>query len=109
MQLVPITPQQKIGVETSLEVTGGAAVKPAKPVIDRALPPLLTYAHEQPDRVSSEITPHEKRQLIQQADRRIVCPRFQHLPILEKPRLAIDIPRHKQRSTDYRLHIDEEA
>lgn len=109
MQLVPIIPQPRVGVEDSLKVTGVAAVKPAKPVVERTLPPLLSYAHAVPPHAPPEIKQHEKRQVTQLQDRRLVCRRIHHQPILEELRSAIDRRRHKKRSTDYQLHIDEEV
>lgn len=109
MQLVPIIPQPRVGVEESLEVTGVAAVKSAKPVVERTLPPLLSYAHKLPPYTPPQISQHEKRQVTQLQDRRLVCRRIHHLPILQELRSVIDRRRHKKRSTDYQFHIDEEV
>jgi hypothetical protein len=109
MQLVPIIPQPKTGVEASLEVTGVAAMKPAKPVQERTLPPLLSYAKERPVQIANEIKQHKTREVARQTERRIVCRRLHHQPILEELRCAIDRRRHQQRRTDLRLHIDEEV
>lgn len=109
MHLVPIIPQPRVGVEESLEVARTAALKPVKPVEERTLPPLLNYAHELTSPAPTAINQHEKRQDTHSEDRRLVCRRFQHLPILAELRSVIDRRLHKQRSTDIRLHIDEEA
>lgn len=109
MQLVPIIPQQIIGVEETLAVKGIAAVKPAKPVAERTLPPLVTHGHELPLHTPREINQQEKRQVTQLEERRLICRRIQHLPVLEELRSAIDRRRQKQRSTDLQLHIDEEV
>lgn len=102
MQLVPIIPQQKFVAEDSIEVTGIAAVKPAKPVQQRTLPPLLSYGHRQQAGTPSEIYQHEKRKVTQlQEERRLVCRRVKHTAILEELRSAVDRRR--------RMHIDEEA
>lgn len=109
MQLVPIIPQQTFSVEDSLEVKGIAAVKPAKPVEERTLPPLVTHGHELPTHASSGISQHEKRQLAVQVERRFVCRRIQHLPILEELRSSVDRRRHNLGGADFQLHIDEEV
>lgn len=109
MQIVPIIPQQKFSVEESLEVTGIAAVKPAKPVEERTLPPLVNRGHEQALYPSSDISPQEKRQLIVEEERRLVCRRIQHLPVLEELRSSVDRRRHSMGSAEFQLHIDEEV
>ena len=107
MQFVPIIPQQKFSVEEGLGVKGIAAVKPVKPVEERTLPPMVKYAQRQHSHASSEIRRDEKRQAAQQEERRILCRRLQHLPVLEELRSSVDRRRHNQRSTDLQLHIDE--
>lgn len=109
MQIVPIIPQQKFSVEESLEIAGIAAVKPAKPVEERTLPPLVSHGHEQALYTSSEISPQEKRQFIVEEERRLVCRRIQHLPVLEELRSSVDRRRHSLGSAEFQLHIDEEA
>ena len=109
MQLVPIIPQQKFSAEESLEVKGIAAVRPVKPVEERTLPPLVTHGHGLPLHASSEISQHEKRQVAVQEERRFVCRRIQHLPVLEELRSSVDRRRHNLRSADFQLHIDEEV
>jgi len=109
MQLVPIIPQPKTGVETGLEVTGVAAMKPAKAVQERTIPPLLSYAKERSVHFVSEIKQHKTREISRQAERRIICRRLQHQLILQELRSVIDRRRHQQRRSDLRLHIDEEV
>lgn len=109
MQLVPIIPQPKIGVEETLEVKGVAALRPSKPVAERTLPPLIRYRHIKAVLPPNEIAQREKRQLALQPDRRLICRRIHHQSLLEELRSAIDRRRHKQRNTDLQLHIDEEA
>lgn len=115
MHLVPIIPQPAIGVEESLEVAGVAADKAVKPVAERTLPPLLRYAQEQhasPFNVTNQPGKGmvaERRQLLRQDERRLVCRRIGQQDILEELRSAIDRRRHKRRANDLQLHIDEEA
>jgi hypothetical protein len=109
MQLVPIIPQPRVGVEDSLEVQGIAAVKRAKPVQERTLPPLLTQPHEPPLQLVFEVYGEEGPQRTQLAERRIICRRLHHLSILEELRSAIDRRKRIQRGTDFSLHIDVEV
>ncbi|HUX90220.1 MAG TPA: hypothetical protein VMV48_05965 [Gallionellaceae bacterium] len=115
MHLVPIIPQPRVGVEESLEVARTAAVRPVKPVEERTLPPLLTYAHEQQRSDAGEIVQHPHRRVsdrpetADQGERRLACRRFHHLPILEELRSLVDRRRHKRRKTDLEPHIDVEA
>jgi len=90
MQLVPIIPQPKVGVEDSLEVQGIAAVKRAKPVQERTLPPLVTLAHEPLSQLVFEVAGEEGPRRIQLPERRIICRRVQHMTILEELRSVID-------------------
>ena len=109
MQLVPIIPQPKTGVEAGLEVTGVAAIKPAKAVQERTLPPLLSHVNEQSVHIVSEVKQHKTREISRQAERRTICRRLHHQLILQELRCAIDRRRHQQRRSDLRLHIDEEV
>jgi hypothetical protein len=109
MQLVPIIPQQKFDAEDKLPVKGIAAAKPAKPVQERTLPPLLSYGHELQPGSDSEINQHEKRKLTQPQERRIVCRRVKYTVMPEELRSAVDRRRHKQRITDMQLYIDEQV
>lgn len=106
MQFVPIIPAPRNLLEERLEVKRLAAVKAAKPVQPRTLPPLLSYSHEAPHREHPE---QERRQAAQREERRSYCRRVQHLPVLIELRSAIDRRKHAQRSTDRPEHIDIEA
>lgn len=115
MHLVPIVPQPRVGVEESLEVAGVAALKGVKPVEERTLPPLLSYAREQHAYVFNEMNQPEnarvaeRLQVARQDERRLECRRIRHQNILEELRSAIDRRRHKRRAGDLQLHIDEEV
>ena len=108
MQLVPVIPQPKIGIEESLEVKGVAAVKPAKPVAVRTLPPLVR-SHALPAKMQYETVRPEKRQITPQEDRRIICRRLHHMNMLEELRSARDRRRRQLRGSDLQLHMDEEV
>lgn len=109
MQLVPIIPQPRVGVEDSLEVQGVAAVKRARPVQERTLPPLVTHSPAPPSQVVVEVSGKEGPQRTQLPERRIVCRRLHHFTILEELRSAIDRRKHNLRNANFQLHIDEEA
>ncbi len=109
MQIVPIIPQYKTGVKENIEVAGIAAMKVAKPVEERTLPPLLSYAHERPEQKYVEKDQHKENLMIRQEDRRLYCRRVHHQTMLEELRSSIDRRKHQLRNTDVQLHIDEEA
>lgn len=94
MQLVPIIPQPRVGIEDSLEVQGVAAVKRAKPVQERTLPPLVSFPHEQPLQLVFEVVGEEGPLRTQLPERRILCRRLRHVTILEELRSVIDRRRH---------------
>jgi hypothetical protein len=106
MQFVPIIPRAGKLLENWLEVKRLAAVRPARPVEPRTLPPLLT-----PARAGEHLKREdgEERREAQQIERRRYCRRIQHLPILEELRSAVDRRKHSQRGSDQTGHIDEEA
>ncbi len=106
MQFVPIIPRPRDLLEERLEVKRLAAVRAAKPVQPRTLPPLLTYAHEPPPREQQESA--ERRAPLQD-ERRIYCRRVRHLPVLEELRSAIERRKNSQRGSDQSEHIDIEA
>jgi hypothetical protein len=100
-----------------LTVSGPAAVKAAKPVRSRTLPPLVVEPHErhepeparealqEPARESAE-----RRQDAQtQGERRTYCRRLRRLPVLFELRAGLERRRHKQRVGDQTEHIDIEA
>lgn len=109
MHLVPIIPQPKVGVEESLEVSGVAAVKPAKPVMERTLPPLVSHIHEHHEQVSFNDTRPGERKIARHGDRRRVCRRLQRHTILEELRSSLERRRHQQRKSDMQMHIDEKV
>lgn len=106
MQFVPIIPRPRNLLEDRLEVKRLAAVKAAKPVQPRTLPPLVTYPREPQHRDNPEL---DRRQEGARGERRIYCRRVQHLPVLEELRSAIDRRKNPQRGSDQAEHIDVEA
>ena len=111
MQFVPIIPRPENFLENWLEVKRLATVKAAKPVQQRTLPPLLTHAHERPQRGQTDQggTEQEERRAGLEEERRSYCRRVLHLPVLEELRSAIDRRKHPQRDTDQQEHVDVEA
>lgn len=106
MQFVPVNPAPRSFLEDMLEVKRLAALKAAKPVQPRSLPPLLTYPHAvQP----VENPEQERRHAAPGEDRRKYCRRVQHLPVLVELRSAVERRKHTQRVTDQAEHIDVEA
>ena len=83
MQIVPIIPQYAFSVEETLDVKGIAALKAAKPVQERTLPPLIRYPHDQHESASLKVPRDEKRLLIQRGERRVICRRVFQMDILQ--------------------------
>ena len=109
MQIIPVIPQTQGEVEDRLNVKGIAAVKPAKRVEERTLPPLVSHTREQLPKETVEIFRREKREKLQQIDRRMFCRRVRHQTLLEELRSSIDRRRKKGRKLDLQVHIDEEV
>ncbi len=111
MQFVPIIPRPTNVLEERLEVKRLAAVKAARPVQQRTIPPLLVYAHAppQPDATEQGRLERGEQRVPLQVERRTYCRRVKHLPVLEELRSAVDRRKHPQRGTDQPEHIDVEA
>ncbi|HEU0187582.1 MAG TPA: hypothetical protein VFR06_06795 [Gallionellaceae bacterium] len=106
MQFIPIIPRAGKLLEDWLEVRRLSAVRGARPVEPRTLPPLVTPARAA-ERGKRE--PEEERRAAQQGERRRYCRRVLNRPILEELRSALDRRKHSQRKSDQAGHIDEEA
>jgi hypothetical protein len=111
MQFVPINPSQRTFLEDMLEVKRLAAVRAARPVQQRTLPPLLVLprAAQQQENLEQESQQQERRHAVVREERRKYCRRVQHLPVLVELRSAIDRRKNAQRKTDWAEHIDVEA
>ena len=120
MKYVPSLPPPRVtGVGDSLALSGPAAVKAAKPVQSRTLPPLVVEPHErheaerEPAREALRepaLESVERRQdAYTQGERRTYCRRLRRLPVLFELRAGLERRRHKQRMGDQTEHIDIEA
>ncbi len=85
-------------------------VKPAKPVQERTLPPLVSHPqraqHEIPPGTTTEI---ERRQEKPFQERRAYCRRVTHQSILEELRSGVERRKNRQRGGDMADHIDEKV
>ena len=102
MQLVPLIPQPKIGIEKRHDVAGVSALKLTRPVKERTLPPLIIYRHAQTEKISAK----ERESRKAQVERRSLCRRLHPQNILEELRSSLDRRKQQQKNTDYRFHID---
>lgn len=108
MKYVPSLPPPRItGVWDRLTVSGLAAVKAAKAVQPRTLPPLVVppHGHHEPPREPTE----RRHDTHPQGERRTYCRRVRHLPVLAELRSGLERRRHNQRAGDPTEHIDVEA
>ena len=69
--------------------------------------PIIRNSTDLPGDIS-QIDP-EIAMLIVEEERRLVCRRIQHLPVLEELRSSVDRRRHSMGSAEFQLHIDEEV
>jgi len=105
MKYVPSIPPPVTGTGTGLEVDALAAVKRAKPVQPRTLPPLVVQPrHEAPPEAAGK---EEKRHDPQgHGERRVYCRRLERRSILVELRSEIDRRQNNQRASDITEHID---
>lgn len=111
MKYVPSLPPVATGATDSLDVYALSSVKPAKPVQERTLPPLVVHRQVQFDAAPPEIAEQQAkhRDTHVQAERRTYCRRIEHLPLLVELRSRMERRRHKQRMDDTTEHVDEEV
>jgi hypothetical protein len=109
MKFVPSLPPVTAVTKDELEMEALAAVKAAKPVQPRTLPPLVVQPHARhqasPD-IAGQQKPYDVRV---HGERRIYCRRIEHLPILVDLRSGFDRRRHNQRGDDMTEHVDEKV
>jgi hypothetical protein len=109
MKFVPNLPPVTAATKDELEVDALAAVKPAKPVQPRTLPPLIVQPrtrHQALPDITGQQNPHDVRV---HGERRIYCRRIEHLPVMADLRSGSDRRRHNQRGDDMTEHVDEEV
>lgn len=108
MQYVPsIPPPGAPAAGDRMKVYGLTAVKAAKPVQPRTLPPLVTPPHERNEPLGEEAERRHERH--PQGERRIYCRRSRHQPVLVELRSGLERRHHNQRAEDPTEHIDIEA
>jgi hypothetical protein len=111
MKYVPSLPPVVSGVADSLDVYALSRVKPAKPVEERILPPLVLHRQMQFDAATSEIDNRQERRNDPhlQGERRTYCRRIDHPSLLAQLRSRMERRRRKQRMSDTTEHVDEEV
>ena len=105
MKYVPEPPQPTAAPEIGAEVKALAGLRPAKPVQERTLPPMVVRSraqHEANPQAAGEEKTHERLH----EERRIYCRRIEHLPILLELRSGEERRRHNQRAGDLTEHVD---
>jgi hypothetical protein len=110
MKFVPSLPPATAVAKDELDVETLAAVKAAKPVQSRTLPPLVVQ-HGARNQASHDIagqqgSTHDVRV---HGERRTYCRRIEHLPELVELRAGHDRRQHNQRGDDLTEHIDEKV
>lgn len=108
MKYVPSLPPPS-GVENRREVWGLGAVKPARRVEPRTLPPLVTQQHGASQEVAAKPVMENDMREPAQESRRKYCRRVSHQPMLEELRSGLERRRHQQRGSDDTEHVDEEV
>lgn len=109
MQIIPIIPQPRVGVDDTLEVKGVAAANPAKKVGERTLPPMVSHRYRQLPQLPNEKAQLNKRRTLPMNERRLFCRRLTPRSLLLELRSSIERRRRKGRAADLAMHIDEKA
>lgn len=111
MKYVPSFPPVLTGVPDSLDVQALSPVKPAKPVQERTLMPLVVHRQMQFDAAPAEISKHRERRNDPhfQGERRMYCRRVDHPSLLAELRSRMERRRRNQRMSDMTEHVDEEV
>jgi hypothetical protein len=111
MKYVPSLPSVVTGATDSLDVYPLSGVKPAKPVQERTLPPLVVHRQMQFDATTSEVAKRQEKRSdpLLQGERRTYCRRIEHPSLLAELRSRMERRRHKQRMGDPTEHVDEEV
>jgi len=108
MKIVPSLPPATAVTKHEFEVEALAAVKAAKPVQPRTLPPLVVQPRARP-KASPDIPERQQRRHDAgiHGERRTYCRRIEHLPALLELRSGFERRRHNQRGDDMTGHVDE--
>jgi hypothetical protein len=108
MKFVPSLPPATAVTKDELEVDALAAIKAAKPVQPRTLPPQVVQPRTRHQASPDIPEQQQKRHDVHvHGERRIYCRRIEHLPVLVDLRSGFDRRRHNQRGDDITEHIDE--
>ena len=108
MRLIPSLPPVTTGPKDTRQVGGLTATHAVKPVapVNHPVPNIEPQtAHQQPARPVPPLH-HRAEPLV---DRRKICRRVSHQPVLVELRSGIERRRHRTREGDLIDHIDEEA
>lgn len=108
MKYVPSLPPPVSGIEDWRAKRALAAVRRARPVQPRTLPPLVIQPHRPPHEAAEPVQEIERREPVRES-RRKYCRRISHQPILEELRSGVERRKNRQRGSDDTDHIDEEA
>ncbi|HXU92649.1 MAG TPA: hypothetical protein VFP33_03235 [Gallionella sp.] len=117
MRYVPSPPPPTLTGLGSREVRGVMRTRPIRPARIREHPEVavdLGAAHEPlpaapPALLEAAPAPVVEHRTIHPEERRVLCRRVGHQPVLFDLRAGLDRRRHNQRRTDIKEHIDEEA
>jgi hypothetical protein len=111
MKYVPSLAPVVTGATDSLDVYPLSSVKPAKPVQERTLPPLVVHRPMKLDAAPAENAVQQEKRHVPpaQADRRTYCRRIDHPSLLAELRSRLERRRRKQRMGDTTEHVDEEV
>ena len=110
MKYVSDTPAVITGETDSLDVYPLSSVKPAKPVQERTLPPLVVHPQASFTDASLKMARHQEQRNAPdvKTDRRMYCRRIEHPSYLVELRSRMERRRHRQRINDATEHVDEE-
>lgn len=110
MRITPGLPPPVTVAENDLGVDALTRVKPAKPVQERTLPPLIVQRHARHEAAPEIAGREEKRRDTHvHGERRTFCRRIEHLPLIVELRSKIERRHSQQRKGDAAEHVDEEV
>ncbi len=110
MKFVPIPPPMPTVARDELQVEALAAVKAAKPVQPRSLPPLVVQYRTRSKGLPDSAGQQDRSQDVRlRGERRTYCRRIEHLPEFIELRVGLDRRQHNRRGDDMTEHVDEKA
>jgi hypothetical protein len=110
MRYVPSLPPPTLTGIGTREVRGVMRTRPIRPTRIRDHPEVVVDLGEMHEPLPEAVpVPAVEHRTIHPEERRVVCRRVSHQPVLLDLRSGIDRRRHNLRGTDLTEHIDEEA